>query len=79
MIPWLDRREAKERLVNINELIDQLGGEDHAAAQILGQRDMIEYELQFHSERCDEWVAAGIFMVFLLSVSAIFFLVVGKA
>jgi hypothetical protein len=70
MIPWLDRREAKQRLNNIDKMIQQLGEED-APAQILGQRDMIQYEYEYYNEQCDLWgkVVWGVLILIICVLS----------
>ena len=78
MIPWLDRREALERLDNMNKAIEELGGENSAPAQLLGQRDMIEYEVEWHDERCQDWKTGGIVAVVMAIVFYVWIFVMDK-
>lgn len=78
MIPWLDRREALERLDNMNKTIQELGGENSAPAQLLGQRDMIQYEVEFHEERCQDWRTGGLTAVLMVSVFCLWLFVLDK-
>ena len=78
MIPWLDRREAVQRLANMNKAIAELGGDQHAPAQLLGQRDMIEFELEYYEERCDDWRTGGLTFVLMTIVFSFWFFVMDK-
>jgi hypothetical protein len=51
MIPYLYLREAKLRLININETIKLMGGEDECQPMLLGQRDMLELEVEYYQQK----------------------------
>jgi hypothetical protein len=78
MIPWLDLREANLRLDNINKAIEELGGEDSAPAQLLGQRDMIQYEIEWEKERCQDWKTGSIVAVIMGIVFYLWIFVLDK-
>ena len=41
-------REAKLRLENAKQAIDMMGGEDECQPMLLGQRDMLELEVDYY-------------------------------
>jgi len=47
MIPYLDYREAKQRLANAKETIELMGGESECPDMVLGQRDYLELEVEY--------------------------------
>lgn len=47
MIPYFDYREAKNRLKMAKETIELMGGEDECPPMVLGQRDYLEYEVEY--------------------------------
>ena len=51
MIPYYYLHEAKQRLVNAEKTIDMMGGEDECQPMLLGQRDMLELEVEYYRER----------------------------
>jgi len=51
MIPYLDYREAKQRLANAKETIELMGGESECPDMVLGQRDYLELEVEYFRER----------------------------
>jgi len=40
--------EAKQRLANAKETIELMGGEDECQPMLLGQRDMLELEVEYY-------------------------------
>lgn len=51
MIPYYYLREAKKRLANAIKTIDMMGGEDECQPMLLGQRDMLELEVEYYREK----------------------------
>jgi uncharacterized protein with GYD domain len=62
MIPYYYLREAKLRLENAKQAIDMMGGEDECQPMLLGQRDMLELEVEYYRERSAK------FTIFLLTL-----------
>lgn len=50
MIPYYYLHEAKQRLVNAEKTIEMMGGEDECQPMLLGQRDMLELEVEYYRE-----------------------------
>jgi hypothetical protein len=67
MIPYYYLHQAKQRLVVAIETIEMMGGEDECQPMLLGQRDMLELEVQYYRDESDK------FTIYLL----IFFAFVG--
>jgi hypothetical protein len=63
MIPYYYLREAKQRLVGAKKTIDMMGGEDECQPMLLGQRDMLELEVEYYQEKSAK------FTIFLLTLS----------
>lgn len=51
MTPYYALYEAKRRLVMTKETIDMMGGENECPAMVLGQRDMLELEVDYYRGR----------------------------
>jgi len=51
MTPYYALYEAKKRLVMTKETIHMMGGEDECQPMLLGQRDMLELEIDYHREQ----------------------------
>jgi uncharacterized protein with GYD domain len=51
MIPYYYLHEAKQRLVNAKKTIEMMGGEEDCQPMLLGQRDMLELEVEYYRER----------------------------
>ena len=51
MIPYYYLYEAKQRLVNAEKTIEMMGGEDECQPMLLGQRDMLELEVEYYRGR----------------------------
>jgi hypothetical protein len=63
MIPYYYLREAKLRLIGAKKAIDMMGGEDECQPMLLGQRDMLELEVEYYQEKSAK------FTIFLLTLS----------
>lgn len=63
VIPYIYLREAKQRLANAKKTIEMMGGEDECQAMLLGQRDMLELEVEYYREKSAK------FTIFLLTLS----------
>jgi hypothetical protein len=44
--------EAKKRLVSAKQTIQMMGGEDDCQPMLLGQRDMLELEVEYYQKMC---------------------------
>jgi uncharacterized protein with GYD domain len=42
--------EAKQRLANAKQTIEMMGGEDECQPMLLGQRDMLELEVEYYQK-----------------------------
>lgn len=51
MIPYYYLYEAKQRLVGAKKSIVMMGGEDECQPMLLGQRDMLELEVEYYQEQ----------------------------
>ena len=50
MIPYYYLHEAKQRLANAKKTIELMGGEDECQPMLLGQRDMLELEVEYYQQ-----------------------------
>lgn len=51
MIPYYYLYEAKQRLIGAKKAIVMMGGEDECQPMLLGQRDMLELEVEYYREQ----------------------------
>lgn len=51
MIPYFYLYEAKQRLVGANKAIVMMGGENECQPMLLGQRDMLELEVEYYQQK----------------------------
>jgi len=51
MIPYYYLYEAKRRLIGAKKAIVMMGGEDECQPMLLGQRDMLELEVEYYREQ----------------------------
>lgn len=63
MIPYYYLHEAKQRLVNAKKTIELMGGEDECQPMLLGQRDMLELEVEYYQQSSKK------FTIFLLTLA----------
>jgi hypothetical protein len=63
MIPYYYLYEAKQRLIGAKKAIVMMGGEDECQPMLLGQRDMLELEVEYYRERSAK------FTIFLLTLA----------
>jgi hypothetical protein len=63
MTPYYYLRQARLRLENAKQTIDMMGGEDECQPMLLGQRDMLELEVEYYRERSAK------FTIFLLTLT----------
>jgi hypothetical protein len=62
MIPYYYLYEAKQRLIGAKKTIALMGGEDECQPMLLGQRDMLELEVEYYREQSEK------FTIFLLTL-----------
>ncbi len=48
MLAYYYLYEAKQRLANAKQTIEMMGGEDECQPMLLGQRDMLELEVEYY-------------------------------
>lgn len=48
MLAYYYLHEAKQRLANAKETIEMMGGENECQPMLLGQRDMLELEVEYY-------------------------------
>ena len=66
MIPYYYLHQAKQRLAVAIETIEMMGGEDECQPMLLGQRDMLELEVQYYREESDKFtIYLLIFIAFI--------------
>ena len=63
MIPYYYLHEAKQRLVNAEKTIDMMGGEDECQPMLLGQRDMLELEVEYYRQSSKKFTAITLTIV----------------
>jgi hypothetical protein len=71
MLSYYYLYQAKQRLANAIKTIEMMGGENDCQPMLLGQRDMLELEVQYYREQSDKFtiilltffVAVGIMLV----------------
>jgi uncharacterized protein with GYD domain len=50
MLAYYYLYEAKQRLANAKETIEMMGGENECQPMLLGQRDMLELEVEYYQK-----------------------------
>jgi uncharacterized protein with GYD domain len=63
MIPYYYLHEAKQRLVNAKKTIELMGGEDECQPMLLGQRDMLELEVEYYQQSSKKFTAITLTIV----------------
>ena len=67
MIAYYYLYEAKKRLANAKETIEMMGGEDECQPMLLGQRDMLELEVEYY-QKTSRFFTIGLLTFALASV-----------
>jgi hypothetical protein len=57
MLSILHYIEAKARLQESIKTIEMMGGEDECQPMLLGQRDMLELEVEYHKDQSKKFIA----------------------
>ena len=68
MIPYYYLYEAKQRLVGAKKSIVMMGGEDECQPMLLGQRDMLELEVEYYREQSTKFTI-GLLTVIVFCVT----------
>lgn len=68
----LNYLDAKERLRESKKTIQMMGGEDECQPMLLGQRDFLELEVEYHR---DEMVSLGFKTLTVIAVCVILYFV----
>ena len=78
MIPYYYLHEAKQRLVNAKKTIELMGGEDECQPMLLGQRDMLELEVEYYQQSSKKFTIISLTIIsigvilYLLYVNGVF-------
>ena len=70
--------EAKQRLVNAKKTIELMGGEDECQPMLLGQRDMLELEVEYYQQSSKKFTIISLTIIsigvilYLLYVNGVF-------
>lgn len=67
MLPYFDYLEAKNRLKLAKETIELMGGEDECPPMVLGQRDYIELEVEYHQQQSKKFTMFAVLTIFTIS------------
>jgi len=67
MISYYYLYEAKQRLDNAKQTIEMMGGEDECQPMLLGQRDMLELEVEYY-QKVSRFFTIGLLTFILASV-----------
>lgn len=75
MIPYYYLHEAKQRLVNAKKTIELMGGEDECQPMLLGQRDMLELEVEYYQQSSKKFTIISLTIV---SIGVILYVLYSK-
>lgn len=67
MISYYYLYEAKQRLANAKQTIEMMGGEDECQPMLLGQRDMLELEVEYY-QKVSRFFTIGLLTFAVVSV-----------
>lgn len=73
MLSILHYFEAKARLAESIKTIEMMGGETECQPMLLGQRDMIELELEYYRERSKLVIAGLLFSTIICAILALYY------
>jgi hypothetical protein len=65
MIPYYYLHEAKQRLVNAKRTIEMMGGEDECQPMLLGQRDMLDLEVEYYRQSSKKFTVISLTMILI--------------
>lgn len=74
MLSILNYFEAKARLKESIKTIEMMGGEDECQPMILGQRDMIELELEYYRHESKKFVGYALTILIVSATIAYIYL-----
>ena len=74
MLSILHYISAKERFAESKKTIHMMGGEDECQPMLLGQRDMIELEMEYYREECFKSLMYLILIIALIAPAIYFYL-----
>ena len=74
MLSILHYISAKERFAESKKTIHMMGGEDECQPMLLGQRDMVELEMEYYREECFKSIAYLIVTIVIVVPLAYFYL-----
>jgi hypothetical protein len=78
MFSILNYLEAKSRLEESIKTIEMMGGENECQPMLLGQRDMIELELEYYRERSKLFIAGLLFFIILCATLVQLYNIISK-
>jgi len=68
MLPYYYLYEAKQRLAHAKKTIVLMGGEDECQAMLLGQRDMLELEVEYYQSQSKKFTIGLLTFVLIGSI-----------
>ena len=74
MLPILHYWSAKERLAESKKTIHMMGGEDECQPMLLGQRDIIQLEMEYYEEQSIKFNLYFALAIILISPMIYFYL-----
>ena len=77
MIPYFDYLDAKNRLKLAKETIELMGGEDECPPMVLGQRDYLELEVEYHQLQSKKFTVLAVLTIFIISSIMVFLILKG--
>jgi hypothetical protein len=77
MIPYFDYLDAKNRLKLAKETIELMGGEDECPPMVLGQRDYLELEVEYHQLQSKKFAVLAVLTIFIISSIMVFLILKG--
>ena len=77
MIPYFDYLDAKNRLKLAKETIELMGGEDECPPMVLGQRDYLELEVEYHQLQSKKFTMLAVLTIFIISSIMVFLILKG--
>jgi hypothetical protein len=74
MIPYYYLYEAKARLANAIKTIELMGGENDCQPMLLGQKDMIELEVEYYREQSKKFTIILLTLVGICVIIGVLYL-----
>jgi hypothetical protein len=75
MLPYYYLYEAKQRLVGAKKTIELMGGENECQPMLLGQRDMLELEVEYYQSQSKKFTIG---LLTFVAIGSILVMLYGK-